>query len=161
MNLLKNVVIAGLAALSFAACKSGQQSATPNARQFGAAVAPKGAMSYEALVGKMAKTDSMPAKVTGTISEVCKVKGCWMTMVSDKPGTPEMRVTFKNYAFFMPMDIVGKTVVIDGVAEVETISVADQRHYAEDAGKSKAEIEKITQPKRELTFEAAGVLIQN
>ena len=89
------------------------------------------------------------------------MKGCWMTMVSDKPGTPEMRVTFKNYAFFMPMDIVGKTVVLDGVAAVETIPVADLRHYAEDAGKSKEEIAKITEPKRELTFEAAGVLIKN
>ena len=84
-----------------------------------------------------------------------------MMMVSDKPGQPDMRITFKDYAFFMPKDIVGKTVVMDGNAIVETISVADQRHYAEDGGMSKAEIEKITEPKRELTFEAAGVLILN
>jgi hypothetical protein len=33
------------------------------------------------------------------------------------------------------------------------------RHYAEDAGKSKAEIAAITEPKREVSFEASGVLI--
>ena len=33
------------------------------------------------------------------------------------------------------------------------------RHYAQDAGKPAAEIAKITEPKRELSFEAAGVLV--
>ena len=79
--------------------------------------------------------------------------------MSEQPGKPDMRVTFKNYAFFMPKDLSGKKVVVDGFAYVETTSVADLQHYAQDAGKSKAEIEKITQPKRELLFEAAGVLI--
>jgi hypothetical protein len=108
----------------------------------------------------MASVDSLNAKVTGKVSAVCKAKGCWMTMISEKPGQPDMRVTFKDYAFFMPKDIVGKTVVIDGFALVETTSVADQRHYAEDAGQSKEEIAKITTPKREMTFEAAGVVIK-
>ena len=98
--------------------------------------------------------------VTGKVKEVCQVKGCWMTIVSDQPGQPEMRVTFKDYAFFMPKDISGKTVVVDGIAVMEVVSVADQQHYASDAGKSKEEIEKITEPSRELTFEASGVLIK-
>ena len=37
--------------------------------------------------------------------------------------------------------------------------MATQRHYAEDAGKSKEEIEKITEPKIAYTFLADGVLI--
>ena len=82
-----------------------------------------------------------------------------MTIVSDKPGQPDMRVTFKDYAFFMPKDLSGKKVVIDGYAIVETTPVEVLRHYAEDGGKSKAEIDAITEPKRELAFEAAGVLI--
>ena len=41
-----------------------------------------------------------------------------------------------------------------------TKSCSDQQHYASDAGKSKEEIEKITEPSRELTFEASGVLIK-
>jgi hypothetical protein len=142
------------------ACKNSQTATSGTAQNFGAAVNPKGAISYDALLTKMAALDSLNAKVTGKVSAVCKAKGCWMTMVSEKPGQPDMRVTFKNYAFFMPKDIVGKTVVIDGFALVETISVADQRHYAEDAGQSKEEIAKITTPRREMTFEAAGVVIK-
>jgi hypothetical protein len=82
-----------------------------------------------------------------------------MTLASDKPGVPEMRVTFKDYAFFMPKDLAGKHVVVDGYAYVETTTVEELRHYAQDAGKSKEEINAITQPKREVSFEAAGVLV--
>jgi hypothetical protein len=70
-----------------------------------------------------------------------------------------MRVTFKDYAFFMPKDLSGKRVVVDGFARVETTSVEVLRHYAEDAKKTPAEITAITEPKREVSFEAAGVLI--
>jgi hypothetical protein len=34
------------------------------------------------------------------------------------------------------------------------------RHYAEDQGKSKEEVEAITAPKKEITFEATGALIK-
>ncbi len=98
-------------------------------------------------------------KVTGKVMEVCQKKGCWMTIVSDQPGQPEMRVTFKDYAFFMPKDLSGKQVVVDGYAYVETTPVDVLRHYAEDAGKPKEEIAAITTPKREISFEAFGVVI--
>ena len=70
-----------------------------------------------------------------------------------------MRVTFKDYGFFVPKDISGKKIIFEGTPEVTTTSVDEQRHYAQDAGKSKEEIAKISEPKRELTFVATGVLV--
>ncbi len=131
----------------------------PDGKHFGMLVNAKNAITYDELLPKMANVDSLPAKVTGKVVEVCQKKGCWMTLHSDQPGKPDMRVTFKNYAFFMPKDLSGKQVVVDGFAYVETTPVAVLRHYAEDAGKSKEEIARITEPKRELSFEAAGVLV--
>lgn len=128
-------------------------------KHFGATINADNAIKYDDLLPKMANTDSLAIKVTGKVKEVCQKKGCWMTLVPDQPNQPEMRVTFKDYAFFMPKDLSGKHVVIDGFAFVDVTPVADLRHYAEDAGKSKAEIEAITEPKREVAFEAAGVLI--
>lgn len=159
--MLKNLATGFFALLLLAACNSNKNAATtPNdGKHFGTLVTAKKAITYDELMVKMTNVDSMPAKVTGTVSSVCQKKGCWMTLVSAQPGKPEMRVTFKNYAFFMPKDLSGKKVVVDGFAFVETTSVADLQHYAEDAGKSKAEIAAITKPKRELAFEAAGVLI--
>lgn len=98
-------------------------------------------------------------KITGEVVEVCKKKGCWITL--KMPGDEPMRVTFKDYAFFMPMDIVGKKVALDGVAKKQTISVETLRHYAEDAHKPADEVAKITEPKKELAFEAKGVVILN
>ena len=48
--------------------------------------------------------------------------------------------------------------VVEGVLSEEVLSEKDARHYAEDAGKSKAEIAKIKGDQRELGFEATGVL---
>jgi hypothetical protein len=158
--MLKNFLVLLSFAVLVTACSKKTNEAA-NVQQFGASITAKNAIPYDELVKKMAKADSLNAKVTGKVSEVCQKKGCWMTMISDKPGQPEMRVTFKDYAFFMPKNISGKTVVIDGFSKIEITSVADQRHYAEDGGMSKAEIEKITAPKREMTFEASGVIILN
>jgi hypothetical protein len=47
-----------------------------------------------------------------------------------------------------------------GYATVDTVDVEMLRHFAEDAGKSQDEIDAITEPEYELTFEATGVLIK-
>ena len=60
----------------------------------------------------------------------------------------------------MPKDLAGKEVVINGKAFVNEMPVDEQRHYAEDAGKSKEEIAQITIPKKTFSFEADGVLIK-
>jgi recombinational DNA repair ATPase RecF len=81
-------------------------------------------------------------------------------MQLDLGNGQKMRVKFKDYAFFVPKNAAGKTAIIEGVAFKETIDVATLRHYAEDAGKSKEEIAKITQPREEINFEAKGVIIK-
>jgi hypothetical protein len=48
---------------------------------------------------------------------------------------------------------------MNGIAYREVVSVEMLRHYAEDAGKSKEEIMKITEPETKLSFEADGVII--
>ena len=70
-------------------------------------------------------------------------------------------IRFKNYKFFMPKDIVEKDRVLQGTAQKTTTSLAELKHYAEDAVKSKEEIEKITEPKTAIEFIATGVLVVN
>ncbi len=76
-------------------------------------------------------------------------------------GGSLMRVRFKDYGFFVPSDIMGKEVVFEGKAFRDTTSVADLKHYAEDAGKSKEEIDAITEPKVTIAFVADGVKVPN
>lgn len=124
----------------------------------GKKISEQGAIPATQLVTKMGTKDKMPTKVEGTVEDVCKMKGCWMKV---KTGDGQvMRVSFKDYGFFVPKDIVGKTVVLEGTAETTTTPVSELRHYAEDAGKSKEEIEKITEPEKALTFVADGVIVK-
>ena len=46
------------------------------------------------------------------------------------------------------------------IIKKDTISVERLRHYAEDAGKSSDEIEKIVKPEFKLSFLADGVAIK-
>ena len=124
----------------------------------GKKITENGAMPATQLTASMGGKEKMPAKVEGTVESVCKVKGCWMEVKTGEGKT--MRVTFKDYGFFVPKDIIGKTVVVEGTAETTTTPVAKLRHYAEDAGKSKEEIAKINEPEKALTFVADGVIVK-
>ncbi|MGV3599572.1 MAG: DUF4920 domain-containing protein [Dyadobacter fermentans] len=125
---------------------------------FGKQIDEKKAIAATALPAKMEGKNEMPAKVTGTVESVCQVKGCWMKVNLDNGET--MRVMFKDYGFFVPKDIAGKTVVFEGEAKKSMVPVEHLRHYAQDAGQSKEEIAKITEPKEELTFIADGVIVK-
>jgi Domain of unknown function (DUF4920) len=95
-------------------------------------------------------------KITGKVVEVCQVKGCWIKI--DK-GNGETVLAKTSDEFFMPANIVGKTVMMNADASIKERSVKELKHYAEDAGKSKEEIEKITTPKKELVLKLKGVTV--
>jgi len=102
--------------------------------------------------------DTIPVKFTSVIDEVCSKKGCWMKLPLD--DKTETMVRFKDYGFFMPLDAKGKEVIVKGKAFVKKTSVEELQHYAEDAGKSKEEIAKITTPKIAFSVIADGVLLK-
>ncbi len=134
-----------------------QEKGSDEQMYFGEKITPKKAMKFKKLYKKMQKTDGMnDVKVRGTVTSVCQAKGCWMTVAEDDK---EMFVKFKDYGFFMPKDIDGREVIMEGTAYREVVSVDELRHLAEDAGKSKEEIAKITEPKEELQFLAHGVIL--
>ncbi|TDQ19234.1 uncharacterized protein DUF4920 [Algoriphagus boseongensis] len=111
------------------------------------------------MVSKVENEGTFQGKITGEIKEVCTKKGCWFTM--DLPDGNSMRVTFKDYGFFLPTNSQGFPIVMEGVATLTETDVETLRHYAEDQGKTKEEVEAITEPKKEITFEATGVLIKS
>lgn len=109
------------------------------------------------LIAEMGNAPQYETTIKGKISEVCQNKGCWISI--DIGNEQTMRVMFKDYAFFVPKDIAGREVILKGRAYFETVSVEDQKHYLEDAGKTAKEIEAVTEPTSELAFEATGVLL--
>lgn len=124
---------------------------------FGEAITVDGAVTVEELLAMMVDSDSVNAKVMATATDVCAKKGCWMKVAL--PDSSEMRITFKDYGFFVPKDIAGKQVIFEGYAKLDVTSVDDLRHFAEDAGKTPEEIAAITEDEKAIVFEATGVVI--
>ena len=80
---------------------------------------------------------SSKVKIEGEILSSCPMKGCWMKISVEKDT---VLVRFKDYGFFVPKNgIEGKSTIINGKLSVDTLSIAQLQHYAEDAGKSKEE----------------------
>ena len=111
-------------------------------------------MQYEI----MGLGDTILSKISGKVTSACQSKGCWITL--NLENNREVMVKFKDYAFFVPKDIMGKEVIVEGQAYIDNMSVAEQQHYAEDEGKTSEEVERIVQPKRTWLFQAEGVLIK-
>ena len=140
-----------LSTMAWAQPKSAEKGVT-----YGAGTTEAGAIAATDLERNL-KENKYEGKVSGKVIDVCQEKGCWMKL--EKANGQTMMVKFKDYAFFMPKDIIGKNVVVDGEASVKETSVKQLRHYAKDAGKPEEEIKKITEPKKELQFVAKGVLV--
>lgn len=127
---------------------------------YGESITSENALSNDEMMKKfqnLKSGDTIAVKFNSKVIEVCQKKGCWMNL---NMGEEEVMVRFKDYAFFMPKDIAGSDIIVQGRAYIEEMSIADQRHYAEDAKKSETEIAAIIAPKQTWTFEASGVLIQ-
>lgn len=134
----------------------------------------KTAIEYDTLVGesfkpeniitvndieqKLQGNNNVELVISGKIESCCQKKGCWMRMEREN-GEP-MMVTFKDYGFFVPLESAGKTAIMKGIAYYDTISVEMLKHYAEDAGKSQAEIDAIIEPELAISFEASGVMLK-
>ena len=101
---------------------------------------------------------SSKVKIEGEILSSCPMKGCWMKISVEKDT---VLVRFKDYGFFVPKNgIEGKSTIINGKLSVDTLSIAQLQHYAEDAGKSKEEIALISKPEITISFLADGVVIK-
>lgn len=124
---------------------------------YGEAITAEGALTIAEMKELMGDKKEIAVKVTAPVEAVCQKKGCWMELAGSD-GTA-IRVTFKDYGFFVPKDASGKTAIVQGKAKVEETSVADLKEYAKDDGKNADEIAAITEPKRELVFEATGVIL--
>jgi hypothetical protein len=123
---------------------------------FGEKTTADGAIPVGELPGKLNGSKPADVKVTGKVKEVCKAEGCWLKM---ETADGAMMIKMKDHKFLVPLSMNGKTIVVDGTATLKETSVDMLKHYAEDAGKTKAEIDAITQPKKEITMQAKGILV--
>ena len=149
-----------LAIGTLAACSSQptEETTESNTGWFGEEFEYTETIPASAVAGLMNDSSTNEFIVEGTIEECCQKKGCWMKVALTEDES--MRVSFKDYGFFVPLDAGGKTMVMKGIASYDTIDVDFLKHLAEDANATQEEIDAITEPELAITFEATGVLIK-
>jgi len=69
----------------------------------------------------------------GEVRRACTRKGCWMELAeSVDEGKPGCRVTFKDYAFFVPTNSGGAHAKVQGVVELEQVKASHVQHLEEE-----------------------------
>ena len=116
------------------------------------AALPKGeCLSLDQISADPEKYANTQVLVQGEVVSVCQAKGCWMSIKSETSNA-NARVTFKDYAFFVPKDSKGMTGKMSGVVKVKLLSEGERKHLAEDGRVDVSEI-----PKAELRIVAEGL----
>ena len=125
------------------------------ADQFGAPVKGTNPISVDAAIAQFKKANQPTMLVEAKVDKVCLKKGCWMAL---KSKTTDVRVTFKDYGFFVPVSLVGKTVWVEGALSEKKLSLEQTKHYVEDEG---GDPSKVTEARTDYQFVATGVLVKN
>ena len=162
---MKNIFILSCSLLLLVSCKNEEKAIVAEKQatyeSFGEKIEADGALTSEEMLQKyqdLKPGDTIDVKFKSEIKEVCKKKGCWMSIAL--PGDEETFVKFKDYAFFVPLNADGSSTNVSGYAFIDVVSVDELKHYAKDAGKSQAEINKIKKPEVTYSLMADGVLIK-
>ena len=76
-------------------------------------------------------------RVEARVSQVCQKKGCFFIAID---GDAMVRVSFKDYGFFVPTDVSGKRVTFVGEVIEKEMTKKEADHYAEDMGEASAAV---------------------
>lgn len=105
---------------------------TDNAEIFGAPLDESASpTSLEAILDSPDAFVGLEVRVEAKISQVCQRKGCFMVATS---GEGAIRISFEDYAFFVPTDTGGKTVTFTGTVIARELTEEQAAHLREDAG---------------------------
>ena len=78
---------------------------------------------------------AQPFLLQAQIAQICQKKGCFFMVAEDDAM---LRVTFREYGFFIPTDSSGKTVTLTGTLVGQHRSQAQVEHFLQDMGDNPA-----------------------
>jgi hypothetical protein len=123
---------------------------------FGSKPDTTGVMDASKVEAFMDKKVRISVAIRGRVLKVTHEKGGWFTIDAGKGRT--ISAHFKNYAVNIPRTLAGRTVILDGIAQKQFIA-DDGQHFAGDTVKGKKQSQVNADPRRRLTFEVSGLLV--
>ncbi len=86
------------------------------------------------LIRSPERQDGKAVVVEGKVRRACERMGCWMELAETDQG-PGVRVTFKNYGFFVPLDSAGAKAKVAGTVKVVELSPEAAADYESEGGR--------------------------
>lgn len=131
-------------------------------KKFGKKITLKEKTRISDIIANPEKYNGKKVLVEGPITDVCKKRGCWIKLGSDKEFET---MTFKveDGAIVFPMEIKGKTAVAEGVVSVTTTSVEDQieqgKKHAKETGEE-FDPASVKGPKTVIRIDGVGAVVR-
>ncbi len=79
-------------------------------------ISTKDAVSPDDVTAMLKDKESVDVKIKGKVVDVCHARGCFLYL---KTATGKIYIKTKDDAFFVPVALQGKTVVVKGTASVD------------------------------------------
>jgi hypothetical protein len=105
----------------------------------------------------MDKKVRISTTISGKVIKVTKQQGGWFDI--DAGNGKIIAAHFKIYNITIPKDLKGRTIVAEGVAAKQFIA-DDEQHFAGDTVTGKKQHSVKTNPKKRLTFEVKGLMVE-
>lgn len=131
-------------------------------KKFGKKITLKEKTKISDIIANPEKYHGKKVLVEGPITDVCKMRGCWIKLGSDKEFET---MTFKveDGVIVFPMDIKGKTAIAEGVVSVTTTSVEDQieqgKKHAKETGEE-FDPASVKGPKTVIRIDGTGAVVK-
>lgn len=152
----KLLLLLAIASVTFSCSHKNQKNTVKEAPFYGKEIKQSKSIPLDKVISDYDKYNEKDIVMNAKVEKVCAKKGCWMTL---QGSNKTFRVKFHDYSFFVPLSLVGKKVLVEGKVLRKEISIADTKHYLEDAGASKKEIAAVTKPSFEYRIMAKGVKV--
>ena len=140
--MIKRVAIVVVASLVFAGAYAGEVvrlsepvATTDTTETFGSVLDEAAPLVALADVGAANVGETI--RVEARVSQVCQKKGCFFIAVD---GDVTVRVSFKDYGFFVPTDVSGKRVTFVGEVVEKELTQEQAEHFAADMGEASAAV---------------------
>ncbi len=93
-------------------------------------------VTLQKLLASPAEYEGKSVAVTAKVRRACERKGCWMELAGSEAADAQgVRVTFKDYGFFVPLDSAGSTAKVEGLVKVSELSAERAKHYESEGAK--------------------------
>jgi hypothetical protein len=79
--------------------------------RYGAPLTLKTPQTLDAAVQSLGDRPAATVLIESTVAKACEQRGCWIELQSP---SSKLHITFKDEAFFVPVTLVGKTVLVEG-----------------------------------------------